>query len=40
MALLYDDILTLTPQDKVRYNGILEGLRTREAELVLSPQGK
>lgn len=34
MALLYGDILSLTPQDKVRYNGILEGLRAREAELI------
>ena len=34
MALLYDNILNLTPQDKQRYNGILEGLRAREAELV------
>ncbi len=34
MALLFDDILNLTPQDKHRYNGILEGLRAREAELV------
>lgn len=34
MALLFDDILTLTPQDKAKYNGLLEGLRAREAELV------
>ncbi len=39
MALLYDDILTLTPQDKMRYNGILEGLRAREAELVAAQDG-
>jgi hypothetical protein len=38
MALLYDNILTLTQQDKVRYNGILEGLRAREAELVAAQE--
>jgi hypothetical protein len=34
MALLHDNILNLTSQDKQRYNGILEGLRAREADLV------
>jgi Recombinase len=34
MTFLYDDILNLTPQDKHRYNGILEGLRARDADLV------
>jgi DNA invertase Pin-like site-specific DNA recombinase len=38
MALFYDDILTLTPEDKIRYSGILEGLRTREAELVATQE--
>jgi hypothetical protein len=34
MAMLFDDILTLTPQDKAKYNGLLQGLREREAELI------
>jgi hypothetical protein len=38
LAFLYDNILTLTQQDKVRYNGILDGLRAREAELVASQE--